>query len=270
MRLLDNSISIGIVSSTGAIKETICKYRGRYWFWNKFSSKLYIARSLTLDGGISNTLPRPLITAGTLANGEIRSYGGGGNFYDDGFLRLSAGGGTNVDVKSYIDLSGYSTIPDMNRNIVFGTSGTERMRIDVNGNIAIGSKSPDAKLTVNGTIHSSEVKVDLNFSAPDYVFTNDYKLRSLKEVEKYIKENSHLPEIPSAKEFEKNGINVSEMNMALLKKVEELTLYSIEQQKNTEKLNLYIDKQQKKYDELILQLKKQNDRLEKLEKMNNN
>jgi len=57
-------------------------------------------------------------------------------------------------------------------------------------------------------------------------------LRSLQEVENYIKENSHLPEIPSAKEFEKNGINVSEMNMALLKKVEELTLYMIEMQKD--------------------------------------
>ena len=273
MRLLDNSISIGIVSSAGTIKETInVNTEGNIGFGtNSPVSKLSVAGSLTLGGGVgNNTLPRPLITAGTLPNGEIRGYSGAGNAYDDGFLRLSGGGGTTSSVKTFIDLSGYSTVPDMNGNIVFGTYGTERMRIDRNGYVSIGTKAPDALLTVNGTIHSSEVKVNLNFPAPDYVFANDYKLRSLQEVENYIKENSHLPEIPSAKEFEKNGINVSEMNMALLKKVEELTLYSIEQQKNTEKLNLYIDKQQKKYDELTLQLKKQNERLEKLEKKNNN
>ncbi len=116
-------------------------------------------------------------------------------------------------------------------NIAFATGNNEVMRIQAGGNIGIGTTNPDAKLAVNGTIHSKEVKVDLSVPAPDYVFAYDYKLRTIKEVENYIKENSHLPEIPSAKEFEKNGINVSEMNMTLLKKIEELTLYTIEQQK---------------------------------------
>ncbi|MHC0446383.1 hypothetical protein ACWA1F_13315 [Flavobacterium sp. 3-218] len=201
-------------------------------------SKLSVEGSLTVNGGLSNILPRPSISAGTLENGEIRGYSSAGNNYDDGFLRLSAGAGTSSTVKSFIDLSGYSTVPDMNGNIVFGTYGSERMRIDANGNIGMGVKSPDAKLAVKGTIHSSEVKVDLNFPAPDYVFANDYKLRSLSEVENYIKENSHLPEMPSAKEFEKNGINVSEMNMALLKKIEELTLYLIEMKKENEEIKM--------------------------------
>lgn len=127
------------------------------------------------------------------------------------------------------------------------------------GNVGIGTERPDAKLAVNGTIHSKEVKVDLNVPAPDYVFANDYKLRNLQELENYVNENSHLPEIPSAKEFEKNGIQLAEMNMALLKKVEELTLYVIEQQKNTENLKKTVEEQTK----LITEQEK---RLNKLEK----
>jgi hypothetical protein len=118
------------------------------------------------------------------------------------------------------------------------------------GNVGIGTENPDAKLAVNGTIHSKEVKVDLNVTAPDYVFTNDYKLRSLQEIESYVNQNSHLPEIPSAKEFEKNGIQLAEMNMALLKKIEELTLYAIEQDKKTDKLLKVIEQQNKRLDAL--------------------
>jgi len=110
-------------------------------------------------------------------------------------------------------------------------SGGSKMTLTDNGNVGIGTVNPDAKLTVNGTIHSKEVKVDLNIPVPDYVFANEYKLRTLNEVEAYIKANSHLPEIPSAQEIEKNGLMLAEMNMNLLKKIEELTLYMIEQNK---------------------------------------
>ena len=119
------------------------------------------------------------------------------------------------------------------------------------GNVGIGTENPDAKLAVNGTIHSKEVKVDLNVPAPDYVFDNDYKLRSLQEVENYVNQNSHLPEIPSAKEFEKNGIQLAEMNMALLKKVEELTLYAIEQNKRLD----VIEKENKDLKKEIISIK---------------
>jgi hypothetical protein len=135
------------------------------------------------------------------------------------------------------------------------------------GNLGIGTISPDEKLTVKGKIHTQEVRVDLlGALVPDYVFANDYKLKPLNEVENYIKENSHLPEIPSAKEIEKNGLMLAEMNMSLLKKVEELTLYAIEQEKKVDKMMKYIEVQEKVVLEQKESLSMLNKRLEKLEK----
>ncbi len=109
------------------------------------------------------------------------------------------------------------------------------------GHVAIGSNeegAEDKNLFVYGTVNTKEVIVSLSLGVPvpDYVFEEDYKLKPLEEVEAFIKENKHLPEIPSAKEVGKSGLNLSEMNLLLLKKVEELTLYMIEQQKEIEAL----------------------------------
>ncbi|GCC50447.1 hypothetical protein SanaruYs_06620 [Chryseotalea sanaruensis] len=113
--------------------------------------------------------------------------------------------------------------------------------VHASGKVGIGTTNPTQKLTVNGTVYSTEVKVDVNAgTGPDYVFEPTYQLPSLIEIENYIKANKHLPEVPSAKEMETNGINLSEMNMLLLKKVEELTLHLIEQQKEIEMLKTKI------------------------------
>jgi hypothetical protein len=106
----------------------------------------------------------------------------------------------------------------------------------VKGNVGIGTSSPDAKLAVSGQVHAQEVKVSVTVPGPDYVFEKDYKLTSLEEIKNYIDQNKHLPEVPSAKEMEKNGVQLGEMNMLLLKKIEELTLYVIEQNKKMEEL----------------------------------
>lgn len=102
--------------------------------------------------------------------------------------------------------------------------------------MSLGTNQSDAKLTVNGTIHAKEVKVDTSVPFPDYVFDADYHLKSLNEVKAYINQYHHLPGVPSAEEVEKEGMKLGELNTALLKKVEELTLYLLQQQKEIGKL----------------------------------
>lgn len=104
-----------------------------------------------------------------------------------------------------------------------------------NGQIDIGTTTipTDYKMAIAGNVIAEKVKVKKQSSGwPDYVFSPEYKLTSLEEVEQFTKKNSHLPEIPSAKEIEKEGQDLGDMNRLLLKKVEELTLYMIEQNKN--------------------------------------
>ncbi|WP_124020590.1 MULTISPECIES: tail fiber protein [Flavobacterium] len=128
-----------------------------------------------------------------------------------------------------------------------GIANPIKVTFQSNGNVGIGTKNPDSKLTVAGNIHAQEVKVTARAGeVPDYVFANDYKLKSLEEVESYIKQNSHLPEIPSAKEIEKNGLMLAEMNMNLLKKMEEMTLYMIEQNKRIKDLEKQIEEIKRK------------------------
>ncbi|MEL6558327.1 MAG: hypothetical protein AAFQ94_09095 [Bacteroidota bacterium] len=110
--------------------------------------------------------------------------------------------------------------------------------IKANGHIGIGTTDPTHKLSVNGAIRSKEVRCD-NDNWPDYVFTDAYKLKSLDEVSQFIAANGHLPNIPSAGEVKTNGFELAKMDASLLEKIEELTLYTIEQQnklKNQEAL----------------------------------
>lgn len=106
-------------------------------------------------------------------------------------------------------------------------------QIIMGGNVGIGTAilAKGFRLTVQGKTMSEESWVQLAANWPDYVFDKDYKLKTLEEVEQYVKENRHLPEVPAAEEMNTNGLNVGVMNTTLMKKVEELTLYLIEANK---------------------------------------
>ena len=124
-------------------------------------------------------------------------------------------------------------------------------------------------ISVNGKIESTEIKVTTSPTA-DFVFKENYNLPTLKSIEKHIKEKKHLPEIASAKEMEKNGVNVGNFQIQLLQKIEELTLYTIAQEKEIKELqkakseitiqNSKIEKQQKE----IQELKRQNSEIRNL------
>ncbi len=114
---------------------------------------------------------------------------------------------------------------------------TEYMRLDNNGNLGIGTYNTQGfKLGVNGDIAALEVKIATYANWPDYVFKEAYNLPTLEDVEQQIKDNGHLKDIPSAEKVKEEGFYLGDMDAKLLQKIEELTLYTIEQQKEIEVL----------------------------------
>jgi hypothetical protein len=128
----------------------------------------------------------------------------------------------------------------------FGTFSNTNMRIFANGvsamfigagsnNVGIGIDFPNYKLEVNGTVRSKEVIVE-TINWPDYVFDETYKLPLLTEVEKFIQQNKHLPNIQSSKEIEEKGLHLGDTQKRMMEKIEELTLYIIQLNKRISEL----------------------------------
>ncbi|MEI6433676.1 MAG: hypothetical protein WCP32_02450 [Bacteroidota bacterium] len=130
------------------------------------------------------------------------------------------------------------------------TNAATALYLKANGNLGIGTTNPLAKLSVNGTgtfngkVKCTEIEV-LTAAFPDYVFKAGYNLRPLSEVESFINLNKHLPDVPSEATVLANGLNLGEMNTTLLQKVEELTLYMIQLQKDNDALKTRISNLEK-------------------------
>jgi hypothetical protein len=117
--------------------------------------------------------------------------------------------------------------------------GSPKLYIAGDGNVGIGTSTPDNKLDVLGTIRANELIVETGWA--DYVFKDDYQLKPLSEVEAFIKENKHLPSVPSAATIQDKGAHVAELMTKMMEKIEELTLYSIQQKKEIDELKKRLD-----------------------------
>ncbi len=136
----------------------------------------------------------------------------------------------NVDTKMYV-------VPVIGSTIAWG-NGLELFQngtIYFHQKVGIGTNNPGSyRLAINGTVRAKEIRVNTNWS--DFVFDKEYALPSLSQVEAHILQHKHLPDIPSAAEVEAEGVELGKISSKLLQKIEELTLYVIEQDKRIQAL----------------------------------
>jgi hypothetical protein len=218
-------------------------YGGALYFRGTSGSEYsYPVAGIDKNGNMTLGGWSPTDTKKTLkVNGSI--YG------DDG---LYTGSRTDPTKQLRFQFIGTDTYVSYGGTLYFrGTSGSEYSypvaSIDKNGNVEIGLYQSTLKkrLRVNGTIIANKVQVKSNVWA-DYVFKDNYDLPSLNEVKLHIEENKHLPGIPSETEVKENGVNVGEMQVKLLQKIEELTLYVIQQNEKIQVLESKLSKLENK------------------------
>lgn len=158
------------------------------------------------------------------------------NIYITGHTIAGGYNNNTDDAHLWLNWQGYEGGHTRFRDLRIGNGkGSAVMFVDgSSSSVGIGTMSPDHALDVNGTIRAKEIIVASNWS--DFVFDDGYDLPSLSDVESHIAEHGHLPDIPSAAHMQENGLAVAETQTLMMQKIEELTLYAIEQDKEIETL----------------------------------
>lgn len=210
--------------------------------------------TLLMIFSIDNIYARDLVVDGNLSVGKDEGLGIG-----EGKRLNFLGALSGSDDLSIYRFNRSSNISDLRINIgddygsgddrlVIGTTNWKdskyyvHMVVGAGGKVGIGAENfGEERLAVNGSIRAREIRVD-NGTWADFVFDKEYKLTPLLDLEKFIKSNHHLPEIPSAQEVKEQGVMLGEMNKLLLQKIEELTLHIINQQKQIDKLQQQVIK----------------------------
>jgi trimeric autotransporter adhesin len=168
--------------------------------------------------------------------------------YAHNVIEIKPGGASNGPLFSMLAMYTATGIGQNTQKVQIHTDGVSYFN---GGNVLIGKTTQansNYKLDVEGAIRANEVVV--NTTGADFVFSPSYRLRPLSEVESFIKQNQHLPEVASASEMKSNGVSLSELQTTLLQKVEELTLYSIEQKKVIDELKQIVKVQNEKIEKL--------------------
>lgn len=126
--------------------------------------------------------------------------------------------------------------------ITVGSNQRIEGKLVVIGNVGLGTSNPTERLSVAGKIRAQEVIVEMS-GWSDHVFSGDYQMQPIEQVEQYIKQENHLPGVPSAKDVAEKGVSVGEMQAILLAKIEELTLHLINQKKQLEEQRVQLAEQ---------------------------
>ncbi len=201
-------------------------YQNRTGDWNSFFGR---------GSGLSNSTGNNNVFLGAQA-GYYNSNGNNNVYIGNGSGKESTDGSNNVylgNQAGWFETGSNKLIIDNSSTrtpLIYGDFSTNQLGINTN-TIPVGYD-----FAVEGKIIAEEIRVQIKANWPDYVFKSDYELPNLAEVENQIREKGHLVDIPNAKTVQANGIELGDMNARLLKKIEELTLYIIEQNKRIEAL----------------------------------
>lgn len=215
--------------------------------------------------GIGTTNPSDKLTvagsARILNGANVYLQAPTGSTNDPGDFVFTNSSGTELSRFYYLTGSGFV--------FSIGSTPTTKLLLNDNGELGINTSNTQGyKLAVNGSAIFTKAVVKPNANWPDYVFEPKYKLPSLQSLEAFTKVNKHLPDMPTADEINKNGIDLGQNQTLLLKKVEELTLYLIDQNKKQETQQALINQQNVLLLEQQTILKKMQEELNKLKENN--